>query len=77
MKTKLLILGMVLGLLMACGKDESTPTPATVQQQNPEREPEPEPVLSTEKQITGFRFAGIENNGVTFDIPGEIDEEVI
>ena len=73
MKTKLLILGMVLGLLMACGKDEPTPTPDPVQQQDPE--PEPEPVLSSEKQIAGFQFTGIENNGVTVNIPGEIDEE--
>ncbi len=59
MKTKLLILGMVLGLLIACGKDEPTP----------------EPVKSSEKQITVFRFTGIENNGVTVNIVGEIDEQ--
>ncbi len=59
MKTKLLVLGMVLGFLMACGKDEPTP----------------EPVKSSEKQITVFRFTGIENNGVTVNIVGEIDEQ--
>ncbi len=73
MNKKILILGLLLGLLIACGKDEATPTPAPVQQQNPE--PEPEPVLSSEKQMTDFRFAGIENNGVAVDIPGEIDED--
>ncbi|WP_339841984.1 leucine-rich repeat domain-containing protein [uncultured Maribacter sp.] len=30
---------------------------------------------SSAKEITSFRFTGIENNGVTVDIPGEIDEE--
>ncbi len=69
MTKRLLILGLLLGLLMACGKTETTPTPAPVQQQNPEPEPEPELVLSSEKQMTGFQFTGIVN------IPSEIDEE--
>ena len=30
---------------------------------------------SSAKAITSFAFTGIENNGVTVDIPGEIDEE--
>ncbi|MDO6518097.1 leucine-rich repeat domain-containing protein [Zobellia uliginosa] len=30
---------------------------------------------SSDKEITQFRFTGIENNGVTTDIPGIIDEE--
>ena len=30
---------------------------------------------SSAKEISSFRFTGIENNGVTVDIPGEIDEE--
>jgi hypothetical protein len=30
---------------------------------------------SSAKEITSFRFAGIENNGVTVDISGQIDEE--
>lgn len=71
MKTGLLILGILLGLI-ACSKDEP-PTPNPIEQKNPE--PEPEPVKSSEKQMTSFRFTGIVNNGVTVDIPGEIDEQ--
>ncbi len=63
MTTRLLILGLLLGLLMACGKTETTPTPA------------PAPVKSSEKQISDFQFTGIENNGVIVNIPGEIDEQ--
>lgn len=73
MKKGLLILGILLGLIIACSKDEPTPTPDPIEQKNPE--PEPEPVKSSEKQMTSFRFTGIVNNGVTVDIPGEIDEQ--
>lgn len=50
---------IVLGLKMACHKNETTPTPAPIQQKDPE--PEAEPEKSSEKQMASFRFAGIEN----------------
>lgn len=71
----LFILILTIASIIGCSKDETIPTPGPVQQQNPEPEPESELVLSSDKQMTGFRFAGLEINGVTVDIPGEIDEE--
>ncbi|MBM1105974.1 hypothetical protein JQC67_07495 [Aurantibacter crassamenti] len=74
----IMLLLLIIGVA-SCSKDETTPTPAPVQQENLEPEPEPEPepelVLSSDKQLTSFRFTGIVNSGVTVDIPGEIDEE--
>ncbi|MCK0189465.1 leucine-rich repeat domain-containing protein [Arenibacter sp. F20364] len=71
MKTKLFFLAILLGLFFACSKDEPTSIKEPVKQQKPI----PETVKSSEKQITDFRFTGIDNNGVKVDIPGEIDEQ--
>ncbi len=70
-------------MVSGCNKDDAPPhVPLAEVESIPkegeeEEEEEEELKLSSEKQIAGFQFTGIENNGVTFDIPGEIDEEVI
>ena len=70
-KCSLIVYLLLAFIILGCKKDDAPPiTPVTVI----ESAPEEEPVLSSEKQLIGFRFTGIENNGVTVDIPGEIDE---
>ncbi len=70
---KLIFLCFLIISITSCSKDDGPPpAPEAVVESIPEEE---EIKLSSEKQMTGFRFAGIENNGVTVDIPGEIDEQ--
>lgn len=65
MKTQHTMFAILLLLFMGCSKDDGVPTP------EPINEPEQK---SSEKQLIGFRFTGIEKDGITVDIPAEIDE---
>ncbi|PRX57512.1 leucine-rich repeat domain-containing protein [Flagellimonas meridianipacifica] len=73
MKTQYLFFIISLLLFMACSKDEGAPTPKPEPINEPEPQEEPEQ-KSSEKQLISFRFTGIEKDGITIDIPAEIDE---
>jgi len=66
MKTKLLILAtMMLGLVLACSKDDGTTSPL----------PEPEIQKSSEKQVTGFSFVAIDNATLETAVVATIDQQ--
>ncbi|NAS13776.1 leucine-rich repeat domain-containing protein [Poritiphilus flavus] len=69
------IIVLLLGLLVfACSKDDSGSEVQMVESvpENPTPEPESK---SAEKQITSFKFPGLEAEGVTVDVSAEIDQE--
>lgn len=74
-KIKFILYFFFVVMVISCSKDDAPPTaPVAVIESTPEEEGK-EIILSSEKQMTSFQFTGIENNGVTVNIPGEIDEE--
>lgn len=67
MKTKLLIFAILLGLLMACSKDDGP--------QIMDPDPKPKAEKSSAKQITGFALRTADNAALENDVIGTIDQQ--